>query len=190
MLGTVDFAPQGQEPRGSSRKRWGSELRYTWVLAILLCVAPAVIYGAAFPAGFALIGTAVFGLPTGLVALLVADKAWRRRLWRRLVVLGSISISTIAIVSQTDKLSPFMASPIVQAIEQFRQATSAYPKTLEELIPKYLEHIPAVRVAIQQPSITYVLRNGRPKLSIPSAVGDAFAVHEYDFEDKTWVQYK
>lgn len=190
MSVTVDSSPQGKEPRDDSWKRWVSELRYTWALAIFLCVAPAVVYGAAFPAGYVLIGTSVFGFPTGLAALLVRDKAWSRRFWRRLVVLGSISFSSFAIVSQTDKLSPLMANAIVQAIEQFRLDTNAYPKTLEDLTPKYLEQIPAVRVAIQQPEITYVLRSGHPRLSIPSAVGDAFAVHEYDFEGKAWIQYK
>ena len=56
---TVDSRPQGKEPRDDSWKRWVSELRYTWALAIFLCVAPAVVYGAAFPAGYVLIGTAV-----------------------------------------------------------------------------------------------------------------------------------
>ncbi|WXL24646.1 hypothetical protein WG219_15155 [Ectopseudomonas mendocina] len=177
----------GRQPSGDDgRKRWVSEMRYTWILVLLLSVVPAVIYGTAFPAGLVLMATVVFGLPTGLAALLVKDKAWRGSLWRRLVVLGLVSGGAVALVNQADKLTPGMATPIVQAIEQFKLDTGAYPNTLAELNSKYLEHLPAVRVAFQQPEVTYVLREGHPKLKIPSAAGDAFASHEYNFEERRW----
>ncbi len=177
----------GRQPSGDAGwKRWVAEIRFTWILVLLLSVVPAVIYGAAFPAGLVLMATVVFGLPTGLAALLVKDKAWRGRLWRRLVVLGLVSGGAVALVNQADKLTPGMATPIVQAIEQFKQDTGGYPNTLSELNSKYLEHLPAVRVAFQQPEVTYVLREGYPRLIIPSAVGDTFASHEYNFEERRW----
>ena len=178
----------GGQPLGSGGwKRWLSEIRYTWMLVLLLSVVPAVVYGAVFSAGLVLMATVVFGLPTGLAALLFKDKAWRGNMWRRLVVLGVVAGGTVALVYQSDKLTPSMATPIVQAVEKFKQDTGGYPVTLAELSSKYLEHLPAVRVSFQQPDVTYDLRDGRPKLIIPSASGDAFASHEYNFEEKRWV---
>ncbi len=176
-----------REPEADYGKRWGGQIRYTWALALLLCVVPAVVYGAAFPAGFVFIFVVVLGIPTGLVALLVIDKSRSGRLWRRLVVLGSIAVSTFVVVSQTDKLTPSMATPIAQAIEQYKNDNGNYPATLADLSPKYLADLPSVRAAIRQPTINYVVRGGRPRLVIPSAVGDAFASYEYNFKTKSWV---
>lgn len=168
-------------------EKWTAEIRYTWAVALLICVLPALVYGAAFPAGFLLIGVVVFGLPTGLAALLIKDNAWKARLWRRLVVLSAISLTTFTAVSQTDKLTPSLATPIVEAIEQYHTDTATHPAALSDLTPRYLAELPIVRVAISQPPISYAIRDGRPRLMIPSARGDAFANHEYDFEAKVWV---
>lgn len=120
----------------------------------------------------------------------VSKCAWNpqsSRLWRRLIVLGSIALVTTSAVSQTDKLTPVMATPIAEAIAQFKTETAKYPAALADLSPKYLAELPAVRAAVIQPSITYTVRDGRPRLAIPSARGDAFANYEYDFEAKAWV---
>lgn len=179
--------PHVQGPGAGAGKKWGGEIRYTWVTALLICVVPALVSGASFPAEFLLLAVVVFGGPTGLGALLLKDKAWSSRLWRRLIVLGSIALVTTSAVSQTDKLTPVMATPIAEAIAQFKTETAKYPAALADLSPKYLAELPAVRAAVIQPSITYTVRDGRPRLAIPSARGDAFANYEYDFEAKAWV---
>lgn len=181
-----DASSPEQVLESNGGKPWWGQIRFTWVLALLLCVVPAVMYGAAFPAGLILIAIVIFGIPTGLLALLVIDKNRCGRLWRRLVVLGSIAFSTYAAVSQTDKLTPVMATPIAQAIELYKKETGNYPVTLDELSQKYLVDLPSVRAAIYQPKISYVLNDGSPRLVIPSAVGDAFASYEYNFGAKAW----
>lgn len=173
-------------PEDGGWGRWVSEIRYTWVLALLLAVAPAVIFGAIFPAGFLMMALVVLGLPTGLVALLVKDQAWKRRIWRRLGVMIAVAGFTVAVVNQTDKLTPWMAAPIVHAIEQFKSETGSYPRSLTDLSPKHLERFPIVRVAIVQPSVSYDLSEGHAKLNIPSATGDAYSIFEYDFDAKLW----
>lgn len=185
---TDDDAPTGgKQPANSGWSRWVKQIRFTWALALITSVAPAVTHGAVFTSVAVVIATVILGLPTGLAALLVKDKEWRVRLWRRLAVLGSISLITFAAVSQTDKLTPSLATPIVEAIEQYHSDTATYPAALSDLIPRYLAELPVVRVAISQPPISYAIRDGRPRLVIPSAVGDGFANYEYDFEAKTWV---
>lgn len=187
VIAAGDTNHPAQKPEFGPMKKWTSEIRFSWAIALLLCVLPALAYGAAFPAGFLLIAVVVFGLPTGLAALLFKDKVWKARLWRRLVVLGSISLITFTAVSQTDKLTPSLAAPIVKAIEQYRTDTATYPAALSDLNPRYLAELPIVRVALSQPPITYTIRDGWPSLVIPSAIGDGFANYEYDFEAKVWV---
>ena len=149
--------PLVRAPDARAGKKWGGEIFYTWAIALLLCVLPALVYGAAFPAGFLLIAVVVFGLPTGLFALLVKDNVWKASLWRRLAVLGSISLITFTAVIQTDKLTPSLATPIVEAIEQYYIDTVTYPVALSDLSPRYLAESPVVRVAIRQPPISYAI---------------------------------
>lgn len=186
-IAVCDSDPLVQELGTRAGKKWGGEICCTWAVAILICVVPALAYGASFPAGFLLLALVIFGVPTGLGALLLKNKAWSSQLWRRLVVLGSVAIITSTVVSQTDKLTPGMATPIAEAIAQYKAETGKYPNALAALRPKYLADLPAVRAALIQPAISYTVRDGRPRLAIPSARGDAFANYEYDFEAKAWV---
>lgn len=179
--------PLARDPDARTGNKWSGEICYTWAVAILICVVPAVVYGASFPAGFLLLALVVFGVPAGLGALLVKNKTWSSQLWRRLVVLGAVAIITDTAVSQTDKLTPGMATPIAEAIVQYKSDTGKYPEILAAIRPKYLVDLPAVRAALIQPAISYRVRDGRPRLAIPSARGDAFANYEYDFETKIWV---
>jgi hypothetical protein len=167
--------------------RWVSEIRYTWVLVVLVVTVPTVIFGSSALSGIVLTATVVLGLPTVVAAfLLTKDRAWNFRLWRRMVVMGTVSAVSLSVVLQTDKLTPGMATSIVQAIEQHKNETGAYPRTLVELSPKYLVELPMVRAAISQPEISYLVRDGRPRLVIPSAAGDAFANYRHGYLSQLW----
>lgn len=169
-------------------RHWVKEIRYTWVMVVLVVILPAVILGASAQAMMVLLAYVVFGLPTVFAAyLFTQDKVWRNRLYRRMVVIGAVSAVSLVVVIQTDKLTPSMATPIAKAIEQYKNDTGNFPATLAELSPKYLIELPAVRAAIIQPDISYFVRDGRPRLAIPSAIGDGFANYEYNFEAEAWV---
>lgn len=179
------------EPVNRPWKRWVSELRYTWIVVLLLSVLPGVLYGAAIISMMLLIGAVLIGLPTALVAQLISTNTERRaRMLRRVAVLVAVPALTIAVIFQTDKLAPEMAAPIAKAIESFKQETGSYPESLASLSPKYLVSVPAIRVAVFQPEIIYRVKEERPYLAVPSAAGDAFSIYEYSFEDKSWAHHR
>lgn len=178
----------GHNKQADMWQRWVKEIRYTWVLVMLVVTVPAVIFGASAQSMMALLISVVFGLPTALAAFLFTkDRVWRSQLWRRVVVVGAVSTVSLAVIMQTDKLTPSMATPLAKAIEQYKSDTGNYPATLAELSPKYLAELPAVRMALSQPDISYEVQDGRPRLAIPSANGDGFACYEYNFESRAWV---
>ncbi|UCO96386.1 hypothetical protein LF844_17075 [Metapseudomonas lalkuanensis] len=183
-----DACTGGEQPANSWRSRWIKQIRFTWILALIASVVPAVIYGTAFTAAIVVMATVILGIPTGLAAFLVKDKEWRSRIWRRLVVLLVTAISTYAVISETDKLTPLRAAPIAQAVEVYKRDTMKYPDSLADLNPNYLEELPAVRLAILQPMITYTIRDGKPLLRIPAAIGDQFSNYEYDFDKRAWAK--
>lgn len=183
---SVNF--DGHRKQADMWQRWVKEIRFTGALVVLVVTVPAVIFGASALSLMVLLASVVFGLPTVLAAFLFTqDRVWRSRLCRRVVLMGAVSAVSLAVVMQTDKLTPSMATPIAKAIEQYKNDTGNYPATLAELSPRYLVKLPAVRVAIVQPDISYLVRDNRPRLAIPSVAGDGFANYEYDFEAKAWV---
>ncbi len=170
--------------------RWISGIRITWFFVLLFTAAPAVLFGTAIVSAMVLIGAVVLGIPTALVAFLtIKDKGFCARLCRRVVVMIVVSILTIAVVFQTDKLTPNMAAPITKAIENFQQEFGVYPDTLAALSPKYMSSLPAVRVALIQPEVAYRVTDGIPYLAIPSASGDLFSNYEYIFKDRCWIKH-
>lgn len=183
---TDDEYTGGKQPANSGWSRWVKQIRFTWALALITSVVPAVTHGTVFTALIAAMATVICGLPTGLATFLVKDKDWRSRIWRRLVVLLLTPISTYGVISQTDKMTPSRADPIVQAVEAYKRDTMSYPASLGDISPNYLIELPAVRLSIVQPKITYTLRDGKPHLRIPAAIGDQFANYEYDFNNQAW----
>lgn len=183
-----DARTGGKQPANNGWSRWVKQIRLTWALALITSVAPAVTHGTVFSSAALVMATVIFGLPTGLAAFLVKDKEWRSRIWRRLVVLLLTPISTYGVISQTDKMTPSRAAPIVQAVEAYKRATMSYPTSLDDISLNYLTELPAVRLSIVQPKITYTLRDGKPRLRIPAAVGDQFSNYEYDFNNQAWLR--
>ncbi len=167
---------------------WVRELRITWVMLLLLIILPCVLFGTGIFSILTLMGAALLGVPTAMLAQIIYnDKNRRARMLRRVAILIAVPLLSLLTIFQTDKLSPQMASPIAKAIESYRQDTGAYPASIEAIIPKYLPYLPLVRVAVFQPEVIYRINNGDPYLAVPSSAGDAFSVYEYNFEEKIWL---
>jgi membrane-bound metal-dependent hydrolase YbcI (DUF457 family) len=166
---------------------WVKELRFTWFWMFVLTVIPSVLYGSSIISRLVLMAAVVIGIPSVAIARLIA-KGTKNGL-RRLAVMLLMPLMALTYVSQVDQKIPKNATPITIALESFRLETGNYPDTLETLIPKHLAKMPTLRFSIVQPHVTYRVTNGKPYLSLPSAMGDMFAIFEYNFETKVWIQY-
>lgn len=170
-------------------KIWVWDLRATWFCMLLVAALPGVLYGAAFFAILALVAALLLHVPRSR-SRISKKSGYAQENLRRLSIAVLIPAVTLAYVFTIDKQIPKYATPIVKAIESFRAEEGHYPTTLEALRPGYLTEVPSVRTTVFQPQITYRVTDGKPHLSIPSANGDAFAAHEYDFNAKAWVHYQ
>ena len=167
---------------------WGWELRTTWLGLLLVAALPTALWGTVIFAYAALAVVMLFSLNQVMLGAFTR-KGSTRRAWREAAVGTLVCLMVLTFAASIDKKIPSNAAPIVAAIESFHAKEGQFPETLNELEPRYLAQIPKVRGTIEQPKIAYRLTNGKPHLSIPSTMGDAFAAHEYDFDAKTWVHY-
>lgn len=170
-------------------KAWVWDLRSTWFWMLLFTALPGVLYGAAFFSILGLVAALLLHVPSSVLRNSKKSGSAPRNL-RRLSIAVLIPAVTLTYVFTLDKQIPNNAAPIVKAIESFHAEEGRYPITLEVLRPRYLTEMPSVRATVFQPPITYRLSDGKPYLTIPSANGDAFAVHEYDFGARMWVHYQ
>ena len=92
-------------------------------------------------------------------------------------------------VFEADARIPENAIPIVLALDAFHRETGRYPDSMDEIVPARLGAIPSLRASVVQPPVRYGMRDGQPRLTIPSTRGDAFAEYEYDFETRVWVHH-
>lgn len=168
--------------------RWVKELRFTWLGVLLLSVVPAVLYGAAVLSVGVLAFAVLVVFPAVVLGPWIAKGSVRRN-FRRLCVMLAVPCLTLAYVGEVDKRISENALPLTQAIESFQRETGHYPESLDDLLPKHLIKLPDVRFSVSQPPITYRVTDGKPYLSIPSAMGDMFAIYEYNFETEAWVHY-
>lgn len=165
--------------------RWGNELSFTWFTVMLISVVPAVLFGSAIFSVAILAVAVLFGFPAACWG--PATKGWKGRGLRRLAVMLLVPALTLAYVAEVDKRIPGNAAAVTQAIESFQRDSGHYPESLDALAPEYLPELPDMRFSVVQPLITYRVTDGKPYLSIPSAMGDMFAQFEYDFATKSWL---
>jgi hypothetical protein len=74
------------------------------------------------------------------------------------------------------------AVPIVQSLEQYHAAEGAYPRQLEELVPKYLKTIPGVYVGCDG----WFYRAAHDSFELSLTINNGDTIILYDPRDKHW----
>ena len=164
---------------------WVWELWATWVWILLISIGPSILFGSALFSVFALVLGVLIGVSSALGRQL-PNSTSESKGSRKSAIMLLVPVLMLVYVYKADEEVPGNAKPITQAIESFQLQTGHFPASLAVLSPKHLAEIPNLRFTLEQPQITYRLKDGEPYLSIPSAWGDAFAKYEYDFESKAW----
>lgn len=166
---------------------WVKELSFTWLWLVLLTIVPALLFGSGIISFVVLAVAFVIGIP--LIFFWSAIKGFESRWFRRFAIILMLPVLTLDYIYHIDERIPENATPLIQAIESFRLETGQYPESLAALIPNQLAELPKLRFSVMQPLTTYRVKDGKPYLAIPSAMGDMFAQFEYNFETKVWKHY-
>lgn len=167
---------------------WVHDLRFTWFWALLLSAAPALLLGSnRIPLGVLMVAIGI-GIPTVAIGRVFRGR-WPIEASRRLAVTALMATLALVYVFQTDARIPDNATPIVLALDAFYRETGRYPDSMDEIVPTHLRAIPTLKASIVQPPVRYRMWHGQPRLTIPSAKGDAFAAYEYDFTTRVWVHH-
>ena len=86
---------------------------------------------------------AVVGLP-----LLFLKQDGRRQRLRNISIFLGVLVMVVAMVNVNAYIAPLHADRLIKAIESYRAATGVYPQKLDDLVPKFIDHVPYAQYTI------------------------------------------
>lgn len=130
--------------------------------------------------------TLVFRLPYNLV-LSVIRKKLQGESFLRCGILISASILTIGYCVLLDKMAVARATPVAEAITQYKLVTGNYPNRLDDLVPRYISQLPSsLKPTAMSATLTYSAYKGKPFLYFGPSPGPAPLPKVYNFDTYSW----
>jgi hypothetical protein len=156
-----------------------SSLLSVLIVAGLLFVFDALMMNVVFLSLLGGILQAVVGLP-----LLFLKQDGRRQRLRNIGIFLGVLVMVVVMVNVNAYIAPLHADRLIEAIESYRAATGVYPKKLDDLVPKFIDHVPYAQYTIL--GVFWYTFGGTaesPRLWYNPHQGD----HRiYNFETKDW----
>ncbi len=110
-----------------------------------------------------------------------ARRTLRMTFW--LTACGGAIMLTINV---NNHLAQARAESLVVAIDHYRAVAGRYPRTLGDLVPAYLDHVPRAKYTLSYAHFDYANSAGRVTLTYPYA--PPFGRARYDFDTARWTR--
>jgi hypothetical protein len=118
----------------------------------------------------------------------IPKNAIQRPGWRLALLRIAIPALTLGLAFANEgvqyRIGKANAPRIIAACEEFHAANREFPKTLDELVPRYLPSIPRAKYCLDYGTFQYWNLEGRPTLVW--CVVPPFGRNVYDFEQRRW----
>ena len=105
--------------------------------ASVLFVMDALVGNVVFLSLFVAVFQVVVGIP-----LLFFKRDWRRQRLRNIGIFLGVLVMVVVMVKVNAYIAPLHAERLIKAIESYRAASGVYPQKLDDLVPKYIDHVP------------------------------------------------
>ena len=109
----------------------------------LLFVMDALIVNVVFFSLLVGIPLVVVGLP-----LLLLKRDGRRQGLGIIGIFAGVLVMVVVMVKVNAYVAPLHADRLIVAIESYRAATGVYPKELDDLVPKFIDHVPRAQYTL------------------------------------------
>ena len=104
--------------------------------ASLLFVMDALIVNVVFLSLVVGLFQVVVGLP------LLYRKDGRRQRLRNISIFLGVLVLVVVMVNVNAYITPLHADRLIKAVESYRAANGVYPQKLDDLVPKFIDHVP------------------------------------------------
>jgi len=118
----------------------------------------------------------------------ILKNAFQRPGWRLALLRIAIPALTLGLALANEgvqyRIGKANAPRIIAACEEFHAANGKFPKTLDELVPRYMPSIPRAKYCLDFGEFQYLNLDGRPLLVW--YVVPPYGRKVYNFEDRRW----
>ncbi|MCX7424759.1 MAG: hypothetical protein NTW96_03900 [Planctomycetia bacterium] len=118
----------------------------------------------------------------------ILKNAIRRPGWGLAILRIAVPALTLGLVLANNavqlRVAEANAARIVAACEEFHAANGTFPKTLDELVPRYMPSIPRAKYCLDYGEFLYLNLDGHPLLVW--CVVPPFNRRIYDFDERRW----
>lgn len=126
-------------------------------------------------------GLVLIGLPLAIRARPPAVRAARLR---NLGIYGLAVIAVFAFNAANNQLAHHRAEVLIEAINHYQQKHQAYPQTLNDLVPEFIDEVPLAKYTLSSDRFYYGVVEGKPALFYVSF--PPFGRPTYNFSTGKW----
>jgi hypothetical protein len=148
------------------------------IVASLLFVMDALIVNVVFLSLLVGIFQVVVGLP------LLYLKDGRRQRLRNIGIFLGVLLMVVVMVNVNAYIAPLHADRLIKAIENYRAANGVYPQQLDDLVPKFIDHVPCAQYTIG--GVFFYVRAGVKEPPMLWYNPHGMDHRTYYFETKDW----
>jgi len=163
----------------------GKYKRAIWWSALVF-IFDGIVGGMFALSAWTLVVNLLFRLPVSLLRR-KAPSEERKLALRRILLLCLTSALTISYCVLLEHIADERARPVSEAVEKYRENTGAYPKSLDALMPAYLQALPWLKPVLSAPKFKYHLTETGPMLMYASSMWSRPKM--YDFKRRVWYTY-
>jgi hypothetical protein len=120
--------------------------------------------------------------------LSIVRNAIQRPGWRLAILRTAIPLVTLGLVLANNafqlRVAEANAPRVVAACEAFHDSNGRFPKTLDELVPRYMPIIPRAKYCLDHGEFVYFFNQGEPMLVW--YVVPPYYRRIYDFDTRRW----
>jgi hypothetical protein len=127
------------------------------------------------------VGAVVVVLP---LSFLKRNAPHRRQTLKGIGICLGALVLVIVMVKVNAYVAPLHAQRVVDAIESYRAAKGVYPKTLDDLVPQFIDHVPYAQYTLG--GFFYYMRGGTTEAPIVFCNPHGMDHRGYDFRTKRW----
>ena len=150
------------------------------IVASLLFVMDALMMNVV---GFSLL-VGIFQVVVGLPLLFLKQDGRRQRL-RNIGIFLGVLVMVVVMVNVNAYIAPLHADRLIEAIESYRAANGVYPQKLDDLVPKFIDHVPYAQYTIG--GIFWYTGGGTAEPPMLWYNPHQMDHRNYSFETKDWV---
>jgi hypothetical protein len=173
-----------ESPETAPATKKPKSLLITIIAAIGLFILDAIVLHGLSMALIGVLVVAFWLIPAALYALMKGSREIGLMRVKKAIVYSVMALAIFIAFSLNNRLAEMRAESVIGAVTKFNDQRGRYPKSLQELVPGYLETVPRANLTLNAGSFIFFASEDAPSLMYYKYW--PFARRCYNFKGRKW----